>query len=747
MAGNDGAERFYQSMADAQYGPRNEGGSGPDGRIDYDKSKATAGSGVTAKSGTGGWSPGVEQKSSYAPKDSLKYSTPGFVGNVLSSMPSATYYTRLSICHPTIVHNISLNNEQKIIIAETGTTAIFTITDLEIFHVTSWNNKTRSAQGIGANITIVETHGAALLDYINKACQDLGIKTPKEATYLLEIMFNNGNAENVEPGQSEYYFVYPLQFKKMHIGITAKGGQYRINAVEPGVIAFAGIAGPTINNNSSLAASTLGEWVDGFEEFLRKNAQDEFDAEAHSQVDEYFIRIDPDWEKYKFANLKKKTNNQSTLAFNDNSKLVIQIAKGSTIPEILASVMAATEEFQRVKTVEGGFMRTSTDAPMSNYDGIPETYRLVCDMRYGEYDSKRKRYSRMYFYSFESYKDPSVYAGELAGVFNDAAVMKKRVTKLLEEQLLTKRYDYNFTGLNTETLNFDISLDLTYFRSVPVRNGHQGQDTAASNGKKLVVGASPQGDEKKKMRKQNDMPPPLSTLSEQRAMGKANEAGQVYGARPKNAEELVSAQAALATETGTNIRKGSGLYIESYALPSTQEKISFHTVSSGTAAAEQSGGNVTPDRSKGFIQLGNMQMELAGGSEFHEIELEIKGDPYWLGLSNLSKQFRNSIPGIAGFAIYEQGAPMFWLNVNSPVEPDPDTGKMEFVNNATVSGIFKVKNVISRFINGAFTQSLTAIRDLGTNYELARPTLLKFTSEAEIYQEEGEAARTAEGPH
>ena len=54
---------------------------------------------------------------------------------------------------------------------------------------------------------------------------------------------------------------------------------------------------------------------------------------------------------------------------------------------------------------------------------------------------------------------------------------------------------------------------------------------------------------------------------------------------------------------------------------------------------------------------------------------------------------------------------------------------MEFVNNVTISGIFKVTNVISRFINGAFTQSLEAIRDIGTNYEIARPTLLKFTNE------------------
>ena len=728
---NDRREARYQSMSDSTYGPPGEGGTGPDGRIDYAGKAAAAGTGLSLTA--------AQAKASFAPKDALKYSTKGFLGNVLSSMPSATYYTRLSICHPTIVHNLALNNKKKIIIAETATTAIFAITDLEIIHSVSWNNQTRSALGIAANITIVETHGAALLDYINKACRDLGVKSPKEATYLLEIMFNNGNAENVEPGQSAYYFVYPIQFLNMNISISEKGGQYRIYAQEPGVTAYGGQVGPTIKNVSTIAASSLGEWATGFQQFLNKCAKDEVDAKAHFVKDEYYIVIDKEWEKYKFSNLKNssKENNQSTRYHIDNSKLLIQIAKGSRIPDILNSVMGATEEFQRVKTTDGGFMREmGTDGEMSNSKSIPEIFRLVCDMRFGKFDIKRKRYSRKYLYSFQSYKDATVYSGELATQFNDKDVMKERVTKLLKERLLTKRYDYNFTGLNTEILQFDINFDLTYFRSIPIRDGHQAQLTAVNDSHTMTTGLGPEGKESKKNRTANDVPPSLRKYIG-KTYGPLSDQGLVYGANPQDADELEKAQAALASETSTNIRKGSGLYIESYTLPSTQANVSFHTLSSDTVdsgnALQQ---NVTPDKSTGRIKLGNMYMELTGGSELQKINIEIKGDPYWLGMSNLTKQFRNANTGIADFAIYEQGAPMFWLNVNSPVEPDPDTGKMEFVNNVTVSGIFKVTSVISRFVNGAFTQSLEAIRDIGTNYEIARPTLLKHTSEEIISLEE-----------
>ena len=344
--------------------------------------------------GAGNSSASNDAKGGFSPKDSIIYSPRGFLGNALSSMPTATYYLRLSICHPTIVHNLSLNNKKKIVIAETATTAVFNIVDLEIMAAVSWNQGTRSAQGKGFNITIVETHGAALLDYINRACKDLGIKTPKEATYLLEVMFNNGNAENVEPGQSEYYFVYPLMFTNMNIQISEKGGQYRISATSPGVSSYAGGTGPTIKNASTLAASTLGEWVKGFQAFLNKCAQDEVDAEAHFIKDEYYIMLDPKWKDYKFANLKANTNDQTTRSFLDGSKIMIQIAKGSQIPDILNSIMGATVEFQKIETADGGFLRQlGPDGPMTDASNIAEVFRLVCDMRFGEYDIKRKRYS------------------------------------------------------------------------------------------------------------------------------------------------------------------------------------------------------------------------------------------------------------------------------------------------------------------------------------------------------------------
>ena len=71
---------------------------------------------------------------------------------------------------------------------------------------------------------------------------------------------------------------------------------------------------------------------------------------------------------------------------------MIQIAKGSKIPDIINSIMGATEEFQKVPTTDGGFMRGDPNGEMHDSKSIPETFRLICSLRYGELDRKRKKY-------------------------------------------------------------------------------------------------------------------------------------------------------------------------------------------------------------------------------------------------------------------------------------------------------------------------------------------------------------------
>ena len=84
---------------------------------------------------------------------------------------------------------------------------------------------------------------------------------------------------------------------------------------------------------------------------------------------------------------------------------------------------------------------------------------------------------------------------ELA-TFNNQEVMTKRVRNLLSEGLLRKRYDYYFTGLNTEILRFDINLDASYYRLKPIRDGHVGsKESLKGSVFNMIKNADPRGDD------------------------------------------------------------------------------------------------------------------------------------------------------------------------------------------------------------------------------------------------------------
>ena len=120
---------------------------------------------------------------------------------------------------------------------------------------------------------------------------------------------------------------------------------------------------------------------------------------------------------------------------------------------------------------------------------------------------------------------------------------------------------------------------------------------------------------------------------------------------------------------------------------------------------------------------------LTNTTDLLNIDIEIKGDPFWLGLSNLSKRYRQTAAkGIIKFAAYDKGSNMFWLNINTPNEPNEITGEMSFEDVPSISGIYVVDKVISSFRGGMFTQSLSARRDTGTNYRLVKEELQKSTS-------------------
>jgi len=118
--------------------------------------------------------------------------------------------------------------------------------------------------------------------------------------------------------------------------------------------------------------------------------------------------------------------------------------------------------------------------------------------------------------------------------------------------------------------------------------------------------------------------------------------------------------------------------------------------------------------------LGNIQ----DPTTFLQIDLEIRGDPYWLGPSNIDmdKLVKDSNGAIdkskydvvSNQAQYLSGDEMFILNFNIGTAPSEDTGIMDFNSGSSTSfnGLYRTMLVEHHFKQGQFTQRLTAYKDV-----------------------------------
>jgi len=158
------------------------------------------------------------------------------------------------------------------------------------------------------------------------------------------------------------------------------------------------------------------------------------------------------------------------------------------------------------------------------------------------------------------------------------------------------------------------------------------------------------------------------------------------------------------------------------------------------AASRQTPGNATNKinyaRSNTLFGsvIGNLD---SVNKEMINIELEIRGDPFWLGHSNIdvNASVPNNLSKLSNdYAEYTSGDNLFYLSFRSGQAPNEKTGFMEFTsNNQFVDGFYSVIEVKNTFSNGKFTQVLKSFKD---TFSFTGNTIMdKYLKEADTNQQ------------
>ena len=640
-----------------------------------------------------------------------------FISNRLNSYETYTYNIALYMVHPSRTHELDkpIKDGNAVLIVDNsqennGTESQFNITRMEQALITAYS-ETRSTISSQFEIEITEPNGGgSLMPLLSESATKLGIPDYLRAHFILGIRFIGRDANgSIRKHSTEFY--YPVSLVSVNFELKSEGTVYFAKAIEVFVEGYMYLSGVQ-KDQITVEAKTVGKFIEELERKINLSSTFALDMDEnrlYRNIYKFeFTQRTEEWKKWIFQQLTgdelNKLGDNIIIDEDGERKLQVGINNGSSIPEIIGMMLRLTEEYKKIPTHDGGFMREEGPDKSStkNLDTLPVFYRVYPRIRFLKYDVLSGDYQKEITYIIDSYiVSNEVIDGKTYRSIIDNSAQKKRVNNYRDLGLLRKRYDYLYTGQNTEVINLDLKFDYVYFRSTPYGGGKLGDpniDTSVAGKDKNVTVTRLR--EAKKVRadlaRRSQTGKPSNQIlfdpEEQRIadLDRQSLAEREYAAE-LNLQRLLSNYNPSVEQIANRIRFGSEV-----------------TPDSSIYGPES-------DLSGGVVNFGSVQHNLHNTGDLLTIEMQIKGDPYWLGKPRqfTSNDFQGSPSN--DVADFIRGNNLFFLRVNFPVGKEDSTGRRKPSSNYKLSGLYAVVHVISNYQEGQFTQHLKAFLDVGTN--------------------------------
>ncbi len=386
--------------------------------------------------------------------------------NPLSDYVNYTYHIRLSMSNEIQAYNNinqskpNTNTLNKIVIAESGVTAGFNISSLKTSAAASGNGSKRNMwSNTYYEMVIKEPLGLQLLDKLYYSAKELGVLNHLRCPYFLEIWFNGYDENGNIAAPNLYYSLNRVTIISMdavsdHVGTTYTVKMYNDNAfAETNALA-------TPPAGLSITATTLGE-------FFEKLERDWNDLQSNINQDglrrnNYRIVIPNDWKTWTLRNpdvFKQNARNTPMSAELNGPQTTIQIARGQSIEKIVDFAVYLCQEAQRWITGEDS---PSPGAASLKTQGIIRYVTVYPSVKINTsqiQDPVTLDYVRDITYTLIPTESVRAYT-DMQTVKNiqSATTQKNKLNYLISTKRLAKKYEYIYTGRNTEVLKFDFNL-------------------------------------------------------------------------------------------------------------------------------------------------------------------------------------------------------------------------------------------------------------------------------------------------
>jgi hypothetical protein len=326
------------------------------------------------------------------------------------------------------------------------------------------NSKSRSSNVITAEFTVIEPYGMTLMDRILDLANGFGVQNWYEMLFTLQVDFHandeSGGVINSIPGATKYFQVGLIG---CDIKVGSKGAEYKFTAIPFSHHAYQQTVGTTPAMFEA-NGETVGEIFDSeakgsFCKALNDFHQEQVKKENYGMADIYKFEIAGSISSAKIVTNKDNEIKSSPMP-GDSAPISTADALGKTksgqpIPLVLNKqrfpVNAGTSIIDFINLV----VRSSTYVenqmkPGGGGDGTMKWFKIVPEIKYGEFDTKRNTHQKTITYHVIEYV---IYNTK----FVDAPV------KQPPQSQWSKEYNWIYTGLNQEILDFNVDFNTMFY--------------------------------------------------------------------------------------------------------------------------------------------------------------------------------------------------------------------------------------------------------------------------------------------
>lgn len=594
--------------------------------------------------------------------------------------------------------------KRKIIIAKTGTTGYYNLQDVEIQGVVGLTERYRSNLNYMFDIKVLEVQGMTFLDKINLAAAELGWPNFAVSPFYLELSFAGYDERTGIPAPgilTAERRTWSLRVRQIKPDVSPAGGH------STWTISANPFAEQTLNRENFVIGQEISFFAETIGEFFQK-LQDQMNKHyvTHNEYIEQFPNRPTNDEFFKFVvepelALVKLIKNKATSETTDTRDSIegghhFTFDSSKDVNDLLNAVIVAADQ-EKLKEI---VLRTS-DSNKTELKYYPLIPRIITRTKILAYDTVTNDYIRQNIYFVVMVDTPglSIHKPEENENIDQSTFLETLNNKY---QFCRKAYEWAFTGKNTSVIEPRFDYDALWYLSI-------GYNPRASRISRNATVVTPQEIDKPEGGVQMDQD--IERLSG--FPGQSTSSTQAKTQAKTN--RIISLDQAGTDAYSTQHAEDIPLE-ESVELPYIRKEDKDLDLKKYRDSLEVQ----TDTEQQNWVN--NLLQAAYESPALLSMELEIIGDPYWLGVPDdefgleESTDKRRKTAREIGFltprANFDYGQHSFIFDFMVPSQLNERTGMIDLNKNNSFRGLYNVYKVDHRFNDGKFTQVLHAKRNI-----------------------------------